>query len=1279
MINLKHLSIRQQLLCTFGTLCAILVAVGGMQFFSLRSVEDSNRRHQMRALSRLSFVDSTSREAAQMQAGVLRQVLASDQGEIKTLDQAIRELSKTNLTEIAEYRESFETADERQLYDNIVQTRKEYWRQTELVLALGVANRDTEARALINSKQDPAYDDFMTAVSKLTALVKAEADEAIRETAGFVSAVKIIGDILVGTAILVLFGAGFSVAGVARRLEEDNDLLQAEIRERIGAEERLRQAAEAERLSEARFSCAFEYAPIGMSLSIPGGPWVKVNRAFCDLVGYSEAELLVRTFRDITHPEDIEQDLIRMGRLMAGEACSYQREKRYIHARGHIVTILLNISLVRDSEAQPIYVVAQMQDITERKKAETALKESELRYHSLFENLLEGCARCRLLLEPGQPPDFIHLEVNDAFETLTGLKNVVGKRISEVIPGVHEANPAFLEGCKRVVLTGKAEKFETYSNRLGFWFSVSIHSYEGEHFVMVFDNITERKRVEDTLRESEVRFSGAFEHAPNGMALVSPEGRWLKVNRALCESVGYSEAALLKLRVQDITHPEDVEIGLEYLCRCIAGEISSFQLKKRYLHHGGRIVKASLNASLVRGEQGHPLYFIAQIQDITESERTDETVRRLAAIVEHSNDAIISKSLAGIVTSWNPAAEKMFGYTAAEIIGQPLLLLIPRDRPEEESKILAGFLKGEPVRHLETVRVRKDGRHFDVAVTISPIKDSSGTIIGASKIIRDITARKRAENELYQSRETLRGILDHIPQRVFWKDLNSVFLGCNHGCALDLGYSDASEVIGTTDYDASCRDVAALYRADDRKVMELDQAKISFEEPGFAADGSPRWLRTSKTPLHDQNGRVTGVLGTYEDVTEYKLAKLEIERLNAELEQRVAMRTEDLFAVTQEAERANRSKSEFLSRTSHELRTPLNAILGFSQLMEREGRAPEDADNIQQILKAGRHLLDLVNEVLDISSLEGGGVKLDIRSLTAGETMRDALAAAGPLAAEREVALSALACESRVLSDGERLKQVLVHLLFNAIKYNRRGGSVTLAGEERAGFLRLAITDTGPGIAAGDIEKIFNAFERLSVAGTVEGIGLGLTISRHLVEMMGGAIGVESLPGEGSTFWIELPLDESLVAQVAPEEPPTLQNPESETPKSSTILYIDDTRGTLRLIPRILARRPTIQLVTARTLATGLEMEGECRPDLIMLNLRHAESGCIAALAALRGDPRTSQTPVAMLTAEDSPEMRVRMLAAGVRAIIPKPVEVRTFLGVVDQVLEIEPGEAGCV
>jgi len=794
-----------------------------------------------------------------------------------------------------------------------------------------------------------------------------------------------------------------------------------------------------------------------------------------------------------------------------------------------------------------------------------------------------------------------------------------------------------------------------------------------------------RRKAEAAGLESEESFFGAFEHAPIGVALVSPDGRWLKVNRALCDLVGYSEAELLARTFQDISHPEDLAADLENQRRMIAGEAHAYQAEKRYLHARGHIVTALLNVSLIRDRQGQPRHFITQIQDITARKQAEAAHDRLAAILESTTDLVSISDPNGRLVYLNRAGRHLLGVDLQEDIAAANFadfIPNPASHPAFADGIHIAIREGNWTG--ESVLLSRRGQEIPVSQVIHAHNAPDGKLEFLSTIMHDITARKRAEDELFLSRETLRGVLDHIPQRVFWKDCDLIYRGCNRAFALDMGFSGPDEVIGKTDFDGSWKAVAELYRTDDRTVLDLNAAKCSFEEPGIAADGRPLWLRTSKSPLHDRDGRVTGVLGTYEDITEHKLDKLEVQSLNAELEQRVEQRTDELFAATQKAEQANRAKSEFLSRTSHELRTPLSAILGFGQLLETEKNlGHETRESIAQLLHAARRLLGLVDEVLDISDADSGRITLATEPVPVDRLVDEALSLARPLGVALQVELdlrSPLDRRWRVLANPHRLKQALFTLLSNAIKYNRPRGNVLVecAPAEAAypPMFRFSVKDTGPGISAGNLTRLFTPFDRLDAERSrihIVGTGLGLALSKRMVELMGGRIGVESALGEGSTFWIEVPLAEGPGAPLAENAHSLVLIPQSETPRSRTLLYIEGGVSNLRLIKRIVARRPAIRLLSAGTIALGLAMAGEHRPALILLDLHLPGTDGGQVLAQFRANPRTCEIPVIMFGADDPPGQREQMLTAGARAFLTKPVEVRALLGVLDQFVAFQP------
>ena len=400
-----------------------------------------------------------------------------------------------------------------------------------------------------------------------------------------------------------------------------------------------------------------------------------------------------------------------------------------------------------------------------------------------------------------------------------------------------------------------------------------------------------------------------------------------------------------------------------------------------------------------------------------------------------------------------------------------------------------------------------------------------------------------------------------------------------------------------------------------------------------------------------------------------------VRRQAADLEQRVEERTRELSAATDEADRANRAKSEFLGRMSHELRTPLNAILGFGQLLEMGALSGKQREGVEHILRAGRHLLGLIDEVLDISRIEAGRLQLSLEPVPVQATLRHAMDLIQPLARGHDVAVQAGDVDERlhVLADRQRLQQVLLNLLSNAVKYNRPRGTVT-ATCERAGADRLAIavTDTGAGIAADKLDRLFVPFDRLGAeASGIEGTGLGLALTKSLVEAMGGAIHVRSREGAGSKFSVELLVVAGPIeATVAPAaEPAALADPDQPI---RTVLYIEDNVSNLRLVESVLSHRPGVSVLSAMQGGVGLELARHHRPDLILLDRHLPDMAGDHVFNLLREDPRTRDIPVVILSADAIPEGAQRLLDAGVRAYLTKPLDVHKLLAIVDETLGSE-------
>ncbi len=381
-------------------------------------------------------------------------------------------------------------------------------------------------------------------------------------------------------------------------------------------------------------------------------------------------------------------------------------------------------------------------------------------------------------------------------------------------------------------------------------------------------------------------------------------------------------------------------------------------------------------------------------------------------------------------------------------------------------------------------------------------------------------------------------------------------------------------------------------------------------------------------------------------------------------------KAEQLRIAKRAAEEASQAKNEFLSRMSHELRTPMNAILGFAQLIEMERPSERERESVEQILRAGRHLLGLIDEVLDIARIEAGRLSLSLEAVPLEEVLGGVLALVRPIAAQRGVHLPGApggTGDRHVLADRRRLEQVLLNLCSNAIKYNRVDGSVHVGWEDLPdGRVRISVSDTGVGIPEEQRERLFLPFERLGAEHSdVEGSGIGLALSRGLAEAMGGTLEVESRPGEGSTFRVELPRAESPVERAA--DVPLAEPVETRPEDARTVLYVEDNPSNYKLVERVLAHRPGLRLLSAMQGRMGLELAWEHRPELILLDLHLPDIGGAEVLQRLREDPRTVDTPVVVISADASPGQIDRLLAAGAVAYLTKPLDVRQFLAVVDQ------------
>ncbi len=415
-------------------------------------------------------------------------------------------------------------------------------------------------------------------------------------------------------------------------------------------------------------------------------------------------------------------------------------------------------------------------------------------------------------------------------------------------------------------------------------------------------------------------------------------------------------------------------------------------------------------------------------------------------------------------------------------------------------------------------------------------------------------------------------------------------------------------------------------------------------------------------------------VGTVQDVTMLKQTEMALKQLNDELEERVQQRTELLFQAKEEADRANSAKSEFLSRMSHELRTPMNAIMGFAQLLETDDETPltlDQADNVAEIRHAGRHLLELINEILDLARIETGRLALSMEPVEVPLLITECMGLLQPLTLERGIELTLdKDGVSTVQADRLRLRQILLNLLSNAIKYNCNKGRVLISCRVvGAGKVRIALHDSGRGIAAEALPRLFKPFERIESAyDGIEGTGIGLALSKRLIEAMGGRIGVESIVGTGSTFWIELDAAEAEDYPPADADSDTVA--QSTYATARTLLYIEDNPANLRLVQKIISTHTQLALLDSRTGEEGLKLAIAHHPDLIMLDINLPGMNGFDVLRHLHEDPITCDIPVIAISANAMERDIKKGLAAGFTDYLTKPLDIPKLLALLNTLLK---------
>lgn len=665
--------------------------------------------------------------------------------------------------------------------------------------------------------------------------------------------------------------------------------------------------------------------------------------------------------------------------------------------------------------------------------------------------------------------------------------------------------------------------------------------------------------------------------------------------------------------------------------------------------------------------------------EITERKKALEALQtsehRLSEIMDNVVDGIITIDDEGIVHSFNRAVEQIFGYPAEEVIGQNIKMLMTEPDKSQYDGHLKKYKKtGRStilgVRRVVTGR-KKDGTAFSLELSVNEtIVDNKRLLTG---LLRDLTEKEKYERELAETRKTrdellnrYHLILDAAGDGVYGLDMNGYTTFVNPAAQKMLGYTE-KELVGKSQHALIHHSTAEgrpypVEKCPIYATFKDGEIHHVNDEVLWKKDGTQFPVEYFTTPIRE-GGRLVGAVVTFRDITDRKQAE------------------QELIQARDEAERANQAKSKFLSQMSHELRTPLNAILGFSQLIDTNPKEPlthAQQMGVGEILKAGRHLLDLINEILDLARIETGNLSLSIEDINLNDLVEELLTLTLPLAQNKNVELYsyvALEGELYVRADRVRLKQVLLNLISNAIKYNKVNGSVKLDARENSdGMIEISVSDTGQGISEDNLPNLFQPFNRLgSEHSAVEGTGIGLTITKQLIECMDGSVRVESKSKDGSVFTITVPKGEKDLASEELFLEPVLKDTEKgKEKKKYVILYVEDNPANLNLVRHLFRRRSDVELLAAPDAKLGIELAQAHRPDLILMDINLPGMDGTTAMKYLQNKPETQDIPVVAISANVLPRDVKRGLAAGFCDYLTKPLDVAEFHRVVGEILQAE-------
>lgn len=761
------------------------------------------------------------------------------------------------------------------------------------------------------------------------------------------------------------------------------------------------------------------------------------------------------------------------------------------------------------------------------------------------------------------------------------------------------------------------------------------------------------------------RFKSTLDLTKDAVLTFEPgDLKFVYVNQAATNLVGYSDDELMQMTPVDITPELNYEKIRNFITPLIEGLDKSVTFETSLKHKSGHLLPAEIMLEYInpRGERGR---VSAVVRDTSErnrmldkvdiySESAHDVQQRFNLAVEGAGDGAWDWDIENNILTYSRLWMEMLGYSEYEFphTMETFNRLVHPDDIEAIQQRVQDYLTGDVPDYIVEMRMLcKDGQYKWILSRGKIVaRDDTGKPLRMTGIHSDISTRKNDEEYL----KIFRRIFDSAEQSIAVADIDGHYLYLNKGHEKLLGVA-SKELLG--------QNFSRFVSKETELILQSKIEKMFTEGTGWSgiipllhSDGTELVALVNIGFISGDNGKPQYLFNIMSDYSD-------------ELQ-----RQQQLTDAKEVAEKANLAKSEFLSSMSHELRTPMNAILGFSQLMEYDDSLSEDSrDSVNEILKAGNHLLSLINEVLDLAKIESGSIDMSIEAVDLTPIVHECMNLISTQAEKQEIKVSFSGVDDAVVrADHIRLKQVLLNLLSNAIKYNRKGGDVKIELHQVNDlFLRISVLDTGLGIPAKSLDELFKPFNRLDAEGSdIEGTGIGLTITRRIVDMMGGNVGVESTMGVGSHFWIDLPVD-SLPHS---GKKPTVEASEDvvthgDDMTTHTVLYIEDNPSNLRLVAQLFAKHKHIHLITAHTPELGINLARARDPDLILLDINMPGMNGYQVLETLKLSESLQTTPVVAITANAMPRDIERGMAAGFCEYLTKPLNVEKFYQVIEQEL----------